>query len=258
MRMTHVLVATPSYQHMVSGAYLHSLMQYSHAPEMPKFSYDIVSGDSLVTRARNMLFTRYVQAREVSGYTHIFWQDDDIAIEGPGLGHIVSLDLDVVAIAYPLKTDERIWGIPCVVLGVYEQVDRYLYKAKFAGTGALLMSNRAVSAVVDHCEAHGLFYFTEEGGDKIYDVFQVGARDGMYYSEDWHLCRLLRELGFEIHVDSSSSCAHFAGVRGHVRPALEIDPRAIRRTDLTPLPVEARDTYWTPNDVGAAYADQPY
>lgn len=255
--MTHVLVATPAYEHAVSVGYLQSLINYAQAPRMPRFSYDIVSGDSLVTRARNVLFSRYVHAREAQGYTHMFWQDADIAIDGDGLGDIVALGVDVVAIAYPYKTYDREWGIPCVVLGAYEQVDRHLVKAKFAGTGALLLSNRAVTALVEHCVVEGRFTQGADG-ETFYDVFQNGLRGDMYYSEDWYLCWLLRELGFEILVDSSSSCSHFAGIREHVRPPMEIDPRAIRRSDLTPLPVEDRNRYWTPSDLAVAYADQPY
>lgn len=256
--MTHVLVATPAYAHTVSVGYLHALMQFSNSTRMPAWSYDIVSGDSLVTRARNLLFSRYVHARRERGYTHLFWQDDDVAVQGDGLAHIVGLGLDVVGIAYPFKTYDREWGIPCVVLGAYEQVDRYLVKAKFTGTGALLLSDRAVSALVEHCEAQGLYADPDDGGPRFYDVFQTGLRGDMYYSEDWYLCWLLRELGFEIHVDSSSSCSHFAGIREHVRPPLEIDPRAIRRSDLTQLPAHVRDHYWTPSDVTLAYADQSY
>ena len=253
--MTHIVVATPTYKNVVSTGYLQSLLQYVRTPRMPLFSYSMVPGDSLVTRARNSLFSRYAREYREHGYTHLFWQDDDIAIDGDGLVRVIESGHDVVGIPYPLKTDDLAWGIPCAVVGVYEEVRPFLYKALLTGTGALLMSNQAVEALVDYCESEEMFYMDK--GAKIYDVFRVGARDGVYYSEDWHLCRVLRMLGFDIHVDSSSPCTHFEGGRAYTRPALEIDPRAIKRLDVSQLRPEEQLSYWTPNDYLSRHTDFP-
>jgi len=36
----------------------------------------------------------------------------------------------------------------------------------------------------------------------------VGVYDGEYLSEDYYVCRVLRELGFEVHVDVSCQTKH--------------------------------------------------
>ena len=42
----------------------------------------------------------------------------------------------------------------------------------------------------------------------MYDVFQVGVLDGVYLSEDYWVCRQLRELGFDIHVQLDAVTQH--------------------------------------------------
>jgi hypothetical protein len=41
-----------------------------------------------------------------------------------------------------------------------------------------------------------------------YDIFKVGVYDGEYLSEDYYVCRVLRELGFEVYVDINCKNKH--------------------------------------------------
>ena len=52
------------------------------------------------------------------------------------------------------------------------------------------------------------FIKKERSERKIFNVFGVGIREKEYMSEDWYICYKLRELGFEIYVDSSFPVTH--------------------------------------------------
>jgi len=49
--------------------------------------------------------------------------------------------------------------------------------------------------------------------ETMYDVFRTGAVDGKYVSEDFRVCRQLREPGLTIHVTDAVRATHF-GMHG--------------------------------------------
>lgn len=243
----NIFVATPSYKNSVSAYYAASLLDYTNTPGM-RFRFETLSGDSLVTRARNAMFSQYFFEYQSKGYTHLFWQDDDIFIAGQNLLRLAESGLDVSGIAVPLKTNDISRGIPCAVNGVYEQVEPMLYKTRHLGTGAMLLSNKAVEAIANYCWDNGFVYYDTNRNYEIYDAFQTGVKGGMHLSEDWFLCNMLTELGFDIHVDSSGTCLHadFPGLWS--REPMEVDPRVFSENFRDPLPEQDRGRFWTPND----------
>lgn len=243
----NICVATPSYKNTVSTHYASSMVSYTNVPGL-KFRFVTTIGDSLITRARNRLFSRYQFEYNEQGYTHLFWQDDDIYVDGTGLLRISEYGLDVVGIAVPLKTDNHSRGIPCAVAGVYEEVAPMLYKTKYVGTGALLLSNKAIDALVDYCWDQKHYYYEVDTPNEIYDVFRTGTLDHFYQSEDWYLCDLLQKLGFDIYVDSSSLCMHSDSLNVWRREPMPIDRRALSEHFRSPLPESLQNSRWTPND----------
>lgn len=243
----NICVLTPSYSNKVSTHYLASLIGYTNVPGL-NFRFETLPNDSLVNRARNRLFTKYHFDFDTVGYSHLFWQDDDIYVDGEGLLRIAELNLDVVGIAVPLKQENVSRGISCAVVGVYEEVAPMLYKTEFIGTGALLLSNKAVTALADYCWDNNDYYYEIDDPNEIYDVFKTGVVDGFYMSEDWYLCDLLKRLGFDIYVDSSTETIHAGEHRLWKRPPMPIDKRALTQPYRDPLPPELQLHRWTPND----------
>ncbi|MBP6369173.1 MAG: hypothetical protein KA286_04125, partial [Burkholderiales bacterium] len=76
-----------------------------------------------------------------------------------------------------------------------------------ASASVLLLTRRAVDALVDDAKAAGRVYESAtaidgDPGSRIdYDVFHAGAADGEYVSGDARACEALRRLGHAIHVD---------------------------------------------------------
>lgn len=244
----NICIATPSYSNTVYTCYAGSLVEYTNVPGL-KFTFKTHVGDSLITRARNTLFSEYQFEFNEKGFTHLFWQDDDVYVDGESLLRLAESDLDVVGIAYPLKLNDFSRGIVCAVAGVYEEVSPLLYKTKYVGTGALLMSNRVVEALAEYCWQEGDYYYEDTSPNERYNLFKTGTKDGLYLSEDWYLCEVIRSLGFDIYVDSSSNCIHADRKTEWRRPSMPIDERYLTEKFRDPLPEELQLVRWTPSDL---------
>jgi hypothetical protein len=250
----HIYIATPCYHNRVTTNYAESLIGYTKVPGL-KFEFDTLINESLIPRARNRMFSKYQFEFNIKGFTHLFWQDDDVYVDGEALLKVAEMGLDVVGFATPLKHGDYSRGISCAVAGVYEEVSPLLYKARCVGAAALLMSNRAVEALTDYCWESGDIYYEIDSPNELYDVFKTGVVNGIYLSEDWYICRTLRKLGFDIYVDSSSKVIHSGEYGFWVRDAMPIDKRYLDNPFRDPLPKDLQFKFWTPNDSKNPYLD---
>ncbi len=193
---------------MVHTDYLHSILGFINN-KIPH-SVLTIGNESLITRARNAVLATFWESEE---FTHLLFLDADVFLDHEGLDAMIKANKDVVGAPVYLKskdaqgrqtlnTDARPDKLP-----VLQSVSR-------VGTAALLLSRLAVSALVEHAMHEGRVYkinqlLRREGmAVEHYDVFRVGISDGEYLSEDFWLCKELRQLGFEIFVDTSVYTRH--------------------------------------------------
>ena len=173
-----------------------------------------LANESLITRARNSLLSAFHANR---AYTHLLFLDADIGVPAPSIVRLVAHARDVVGAPVPLKgrgpSGERLFNVGNAVgedgpLSLHERV----------GTAVLLLSRRAVDALVDEAKADGRVYdrmstLTGDTATRVhYDVFRVGVVDGEYLSEDFWACATLRRLGFPVHVDPAIVVRHHGTV----------------------------------------------
>ena len=204
----NLMIATPAYGGMVHLDYTLSLLELRSAGV--SFSLAGMGNESLVTRARNALLASFHARPE---FTHLLFLDADIGVPAAGLLRLLGHGRDVVAAPVPLKgagpSGERIFNVGRAVgeAGPLTLVDR-------VGTAVLMLSRRAVEALVDDAKADGRVYdrastLAGDPGTRVhYDVFRVGVADGEYLSEDYWACAALRRLGFAIHVDPTIVVRH--------------------------------------------------
>lgn len=241
---TNIFIATPCYSGRVTIGYMESLISYITKTDI-SFAHTPLTHDSLVTRMRNWLFTLFYENMNYYQYTHILWQDDDVAMNAEGLISLLSHDADVIGPAVPLKSPITQYGMICAVGDVYDQVGEALYKADFLGTGTMLMSAKAVKDIVSYCNENDAWYWDAPTQRKVYDVFKVGAsKSKLYLSEDWYVCETLREIGYEIYIDGNSEINH----AGYYKPILPINPESVGRKYRYEIDEPDRGKFWTPND----------
>jgi GT2 family glycosyltransferase len=76
------------------------------------------------------------------------------------------------------------------------------------GCAVMLLSRHAANKAVANAQRPENLGMYRRGSMTIYDVFQVGVRDGEYLSEDYFLCRTLREAGLKIYYDPQIPVKH--------------------------------------------------
>lgn len=211
--MTKIFIGTPCFEYKVNANYVNTLLEFKEQEIdfVPFFLHD-----SLITRARNELITQFYEQKE--DFTHLLWLDSDVAIPATGLQSLLSHNVNVIAAPVPIKDLNH--GAHQSIRRAYAEVKPYLYKAEAAATGCFLLSKQAVCDLIENSS----YYFVNDNDTrKLYNVFEVGIRDNQYMSEDWDISYKLRELDYEIYIDSSFPILH-AGTHNYTRgPALNTD-----------------------------------
>jgi hypothetical protein len=204
-----IFIGTPCFEYKVNANYVKTLLEFSqnNINFEPFFLHD-----SLITRARNELITQFYENQE--NFTHLLWLDGDVSIPASGLQELLNENVNVIATPIPIK--DLTPGAHQSVRRTYEEIRPYVYKAEAAATGCFLMSKKSVIDLVENSK----YYFTDDYSErKIYNVFESGIRNQQLMSEDWDICYKLRDLGYEIYVNSSFPVSHF-GFHNYSRGAM--------------------------------------
>ena len=207
-----ILIGTPAYGGMVHLEYMNSVLDYQkHGLNFTLASF---GNESLITRARNSIISFFYHHRD--DFTHLLFLDADIRLPARDLKTLLDFGKDVVGAPVPVKAYSSDGSVRANSTGPMEQIAPHLFKTKQLSTAALLLSKRAVVAVVEKAIEAQRVYRNPVGHDskgnldnmEMYDVFRVGIVDEEYLSEDYWLCMELRELGFDICLTDAVKIVH--------------------------------------------------
>jgi hypothetical protein len=199
-----LLVGTPAYGGWVHIDYTDSLLDM-HRLKIP-FDNMKIGNESLITRGRNTIISYFY---EVKDYTHLLFLDADMGIRGEDVIKLIQHNVDVIGAPVALKgydqNGNKVYNVvnprPCT---------KKLYEVDKVGTAVFMLSRKAVNALISGSEKYEGNELSR-GNLKIttmYDVFKTCVEDGVYLSEDYYVCKRLRELGFKIHVDDTIITKH--------------------------------------------------
>jgi hypothetical protein len=230
-----VLIATPCFGGLLTQAYVQSLVALlaglqRPAPAEPQTAFTLrTHQDSLITRARNSLFTAFLDGPD---YTHLLFIDADIGWQPAQIQRMLDFGEDIVAGVYPLKTYdwERVAqragspgtgeqlreaglgyvGVTCV--GAEQEERDGFVTAHYAGAGFLLIRRAAALRLVEaypetrYVAAHN----HEPPSGNRYDLFGcvIEPETGHYLSEDFAFCHRWRKIGGRIWLDVRSRLRH--------------------------------------------------
>lgn len=187
-------------------------------------------GDSLVTRSRNTLISKYyVEAKEDSNLKYMLFLDSDVHMNPTKLLNMVEkaikYELDIVGGIVPIKGfQDPYFQEPKTFLHshnndctVFEKDDS-LIRADVLTTGCILLSTKAVNELIRDAKKNKAWYHDTDFSDneRRYDVFQTGVRENvfrgkkvrLFLSEDWWMCYKLKDLGFTVWADRSLQITH--------------------------------------------------
>lgn len=204
----NLFIGTPAYNGMVHIDYLNSIMEY-HQKGIPVTTMTI-GNESLITRGRNTVISYFHQLKQ---FTHLLFLDADMYLSADSLVQLLSHEKDVIGAPVALKGFDKD-GNPVYNVGKVFEEEGDLMKVDRVGTAVFMLSRNAVDALIRDAEENGFTYGSNphtrgQAADiPMYDVFQVGVFDGEYLSEDYVVCRTLRELGYDVYVDPNVKNRH--------------------------------------------------
>ena len=215
MDKINVFIGTPAYNSMVHTDYLHSIISY-YDKKVP-FTLMTIGNESLITRGRNSVISYFSNIVDLS---HLLFLDADIYLHADGLIRMLQLNKDVIGVPVALKGFNKQTGQPVYNTGKILDEETVsdgskIYKVDRVGTAVFMLSRKAIKALTDYAQDNKDIYYPNPHtrGDsqpdiKMYDIFKTGVFDGEYLSEDYYVCRILKEIGFDIFVDPNIKVRH--------------------------------------------------
>jgi len=199
-----ILVATPSHNGDVCCDYALAMMEVFRLASSK--GYDVRMQfwmyNSIVAEARNIL----LGMAHDGDFDDLVFIDADQGFSVDAFYKLLSHPVDVVGFPVRVKclASERYNVMP------NDDFSKYLADPKLGllsvpaiGTGMLRLSKAAIKALWNNSRKYHNF------GVAIPHVCQVTFDGDALLSEDLYLCKLLRDLGFNIYVDPSYTADHF-------------------------------------------------
>lgn len=206
----NLFIGTPCYNSMIHSDYLHSIISY-HERKLP-ITIMTLGNESLITRGRNTVISYFHYDKR---FTHLLFLDADIYLPASELMKLIMPQVDVIGAPVRLKGFNKFDNSPIYNTGKLIKENGDLMVMDRIGTAVFMLSRHAVNALVDTANANGDVYSGNQhtrgdADDNIpqYDVFKTGVFDGEYLSEDYYVCKVLRELGFDVHVEMTCQTKH--------------------------------------------------
>lgn len=205
----NVLICVPAYNGMLHIDCANSLLKLNGTGL--KFSVMFIGNESLITRGRNTCISYFHNLKQ---FTHLLFLDADINIQPQDIIKLINHNKDVVAAPVPLKgfddKGNKVYNITLPEL----DAETGLYKVTHVGTAVFMLSRKAVdSLILNAIEKNDIYSssrFTRGENKDInhYDVFKTGVYNGIYLSEDYYACKILKELGYNVFVDDKIITEH--------------------------------------------------
>jgi hypothetical protein len=235
---TLIRVGTPCYGGLVTTDYMTSiikLMEYSASAGF-RVHVDLLGGDSLITRSRNTLISRFLVDSDA---THFMFIDADIGFTAEQVHRMLTFDKDIVAGMYPLKVLR--WDAPESIreretpqtstlqyVGKLCDGDEFQRRGAFAtgrycGTGFMLIKRHVIDRLVEAFPNSAYSSQTASPlGQLHYALFEcmIDPISREYLSEDFGFCHRWRSLGGQIWLDLEGSLAHTGPLHFTGQPAL--------------------------------------
>lgn len=250
----HIMVGTPAFGGQLTNLYTSSMLAFQNTCLRRKevdFSVVVQWGDSLITRARQDIVTRFLDAPEP---THLLFVDGDIGFDPDQVFRLLRFDTDIAAGIYPHKRLDLAKiralsdkggnrdGVEAVYSYAYEvdkpskvDVRNGFVKVSYAGMGFMLIKKPVFLKMMDRYPelnyTNGFISADPLAQSKHrYAFFNclLDEKTGTYLSEDYSFLRRWSQMGGEIWADLQSKLQHVGPInfRGYFATQFQApDPR---------------------------------
>lgn len=202
-----ILFCTPCYGGVVTAQFWKSAMNLRENLYQAGLRHDwnVLWNESLVHRARNQMAANFL----ASDFSHMMFIDADIDFTTEDVAKIWNMQADVGVGVYAMKKPDQQWYAAWKDGALVKDLDQWKgpTEVDYAGTGFMLISRKVVERLT---EKEG----TYEGPDgRVPQLFMTPVHNDSLESEDYHFCRIARENGFKVIMDSSVRLGHIGQYR---------------------------------------------
>ena len=210
-----------------------------------EYKFYFISKDSLVSRARNTIVTKFLDDKDFGG-THLFFLDADIGFSHKNFERLLDYNKDLVCGVYPtkginwerLKTLDNKTVKPQNLMNYNVnfidpsniKLDNGFTEVKEGATGFMLIKKEVFLKLKDN---YSDLKFTPRpssilsGSENCYDFFKVGNykdKKGSvnYLSEDFYFSTLWRDIGGKIFADLTSELSHLGKFSFYGSPSFNL------------------------------------
>lgn len=226
-----IMIATPMYGGMCTGAYTESLLNNMSflAQRKVKTYWATLSNESLIPRARNELVRMFL----ASDADHLVFVDADIGFPPDGVAQLLVADKDVVCGIYPKKSIDWDQVIAAakrgdkdpasyagsyvfnMLHGTHEMLtdEDGLIEVRHGGTGFMAIKRGVFEQLAEHVPTYRTSSLQDAAGEYAkpltYEFFATSIDDtGALLSEDYHFCELVRKHGGEVYANPFIKLSH--------------------------------------------------
>ena len=159
-----------------------------------------LSYDSIIHNARNDILRLAIE----HDFDDLIYIDGDQEWQPEWVLKLLAFPVDVVGGAVRKKTDDaELYNVKHPDADIPVDPQTGLLMPEALGTGFLRLSKKAMRALWDASDPYQVL-----GAPLSRWVFDIRPVDGLLQGEDVWLCRKLRALGFQIHLDQTITCGH--------------------------------------------------
>ena len=201
----NILIGTPAYNGLLHIDFVNSILDF-HRNQIP-FTLMMIGNESLITRGRNTIISYFYAHEE---FTHLLFLDADIGIQAADVIKLLQHKKDAIGAAVPLKGFDEKGNKVFNVANPVQSKESTLFEVDKVGTAVFMLSRNAVDSLVEKAEMYEGNPLTRGVNTKsvMYDVFKTGVENGVYLSEDFYVCKKLKELGYKVYVDDTIMVVH--------------------------------------------------
>lgn len=206
------------YGSKVFDTYLQSMMKWTAIAGHYNiiWSYNVISNESLITRARNLASSNFLTLKEP---THLIFIDVDQGFDPNHILVLLNHRKDIIVAPVPLKTIPLTYNINPLP---GESVDPAtgLLKVARAGTGCMVIKREVLEKMKTHPEVYQYendIKFNNDAGkidqEHLYTFFNTTViKDeqgrSRFMSEDYDFCEKWKDLGGDIWCDTRLKLTH--------------------------------------------------
>jgi len=205
----NILIGTPAYNSMVHMDFMNSILDL-HKNKVP-FTLMMIGNESLITRGRNTIISFFNEMKE---FSHLLFLDADIGISALDIIKLIQYNVDIIGVPVALKGLDQYGKKIYNIVNPIKSKNNELYEVDKVGTAVFMLSRKSVDSLISNAILNNDIYTPNEHmrttikQPVMYDIFKTTVEDKIYLSEDFYVCKKLKELGYTIYVDDKIMTIH--------------------------------------------------